>query len=257
MPRRLTPIVRMPYRVESKGPSAPRPRAPVVTNASTDHGSQRAASETSDACIGSTPVAKVHVSTRSKQEPLSSREVVEERCEVADALCAGEPFARDRVLLGPKDGEVPPCPACSLEEEGREIVRREALNENFVVVIGPPPLRMHCDRGVEILRDRVGEHASDILERAAPDERGGTAPEHRVAPALPGGDDLVEQGLFVTLRPRVLDRVAVREIVRSLHERDVWICEVPNRGVENLREAVHDPRPGRARAHPTSHRARD
>ena len=93
---------------------------------------------------------------------------------------------------------------------------------------------MHCDRGVEILGNRVGEHAADVFERAAPDERGGTAPEHCVAPALPGRDHLVEQGLFVTLGTRVLDRVAVREIVRSLDERDVWICEVPNGGVENL-----------------------
>ena len=53
----------IPYRVESEGPSAPRPTADVDNSASNDHGSHKQRSVAIDACIGSSPEASVHVRT--------------------------------------------------------------------------------------------------------------------------------------------------------------------------------------------------
>ena len=115
-----------------------------------------------------------------------------------------------------------------------EVVRRLALHEDLVVVVGAPALGVHADRGVEVLGDRVGEHAADALERGAADHRRRAAPEHRVATVLAGADHVEEEGLLVTHRVRVLDRVAVREVVRGLHQRDLRVVEVAEGRLEEV-----------------------
>ena len=65
-------------------------------------------------------------------------------------------------------------------------------------------------------------------------QRGGTAPEHRVVPILARRDDFVEETLLVPGRLRVLGRIAVVEVVRRLHERDVRRGEVADGGVEDV-----------------------
>ena len=171
-----------------------------------------------------------------QREALQPAEVVEERREVADPLPRGEAPAGDRVLPGAEDAEVAPRPARALEQEAGEIVGRSTLDEHLVVVPRLPTLRVHRDGGVEVLGDGVGEHSPDRFERAPAHDGRRAAPEHRVVPVLARRDDAVEERLFVALVLRVLDRVAVGEVVRRLDERDLLVVEVADGRVEDVRE---------------------
>ena len=169
-----------------------------------------------------------------QRQPLRTGEIVEQRREVARPLRAAEPATGERVLRRSEHRQIAACPPRPLQQERRQVVRRKPLDQHFIVVPRAPAARVHRDRRVEVLGDGVGEHAPDVEERGAPDQRRRATPEHRVVAILARRDDVVEQRLLVALGAGVLHRVAVREVVRRLYERERRVVEEADRRVEDL-----------------------
>jgi hypothetical protein len=68
---------------------------------------------------------------------------------------------------------------------------------------------VHLDRGVKVLRDRLGADAPYFDEGLAAQKSGRAAPKDAVAAVLSRTDDLEEQALLVTADLVMLDGVVV------------------------------------------------
>ena len=154
---------------------------------------------------------------------------------VADPLPPGQPRRAQRAVRGAERGEVPGRPAVPLKQKLLEVVRRDAVHERLVVEAAAPAAPVDPKRRVEVLRDRVGGKAADLLERRPPDDGAGPAPERGTVVVAPRLDDVEEHRLVVVVVLHVLDRVAVVELMRRLDVGEAVVLEMADDRLQHLR----------------------
>ena len=91
---------------------------------------------------------------------------------------------------------------------------------------------------MQILRDCLARDAANRVKGGTPEDGRAAAPERRVYVVLARLNSVEEDALFMPVlgvAPEVLEAVEVVELLRPLHQCDIWVIEVAEHLVDKIR----------------------
>ena len=174
--------------------------------------------------------AEEQVEERAEQEDHAHqrKQPVAHGIQIAHALQHGQAGTEQRVL---QDQHLHHAggPAAALRDEGGEGFRLQPGDHRVVEIQAFPAARMDVERGFGVFGDGPARDAAHIVQRLAPDQRGGAAEERAAQPVQPamdfGIEHLVFRGAGLGQADIALDRIAVGEEMRGLDQKQLGVLD--------------------------------